>query len=47
MTSAANSDIFVDVYASIEPTLAGDDFDAISGPVMLHLMICALVLNQL
>ena len=47
MTSAANSDTFADMYASIETTVAGVDFDAIGGPVMLYLMICALVLNQL
>ena len=46
MTSAASSDIFVDMCASVESTLAGVDVDAVSGPVVIHLLMCVLVLNQ-
>ena len=46
MMSAASSDTFVDVCASVESTLAGVDVDVVSGPVVIHLLICVLVLNQ-
>ena len=32
--------------ASIESTLAGADVDAVSGPVVIHLLMCLQVLNQ-
>ena len=32
--------------ASVESTLAGVDVDAVSGPVVIHLLMCVLVLNQ-
>ena len=32
--------------ASVESTLAGVDVDAGSGPVVMHLLMCVLVLNQ-
>ena len=32
--------------AGVEPTLAGADVDAVSGPVVIHLLMCVLVLNQ-
>ena len=51
MTSSVSSDTFVDVCASVESTLAGVestlagvDVDAVSGPVMIHLLMCVLVL---
>ena len=44
--SAASSDTFVDVCASVESTLAGVDVNAVSGPVVIHLLMCVLVLNQ-
>ena len=44
--SAASSDTLVDVCASVESTLAGVDVDAVSGPVVIHLLMCMLVLNQ-
>ena len=46
MTSAANSDTFVDMRTCVELTLAGVDVDAVSGPVIIHLLMCVLVLNQ-
>ena len=46
ISSAASSDTFVDVSISFEPTLAGVDVDAVSGPVVIHLLMCVLVLNQ-
>ena len=46
MTSAASSDIFVDECASLESTLAGVDVDAVIGPVVIHLVMCVLVVNQ-
>ena len=42
--SQSSSDIFVDVCASVESTLAG--VDAVSGPVVIYLLMCVLVLNQ-
>ena len=30
----------------VESTLAGVDVDAVSGPVVIHLLMCVLVLNQ-
>ena len=39
-----SSDIFVDECASVESTLAG--VDTVSGPVVIHLLMCVLVLNQ-
>ena len=32
--------------ASVESTLAGVDVDAVSGPVVIYLLMCVLVLNQ-
>ena len=32
--------------ASVESTLAGVDVDAVSSPIVIHLLMCALVLNQ-
>ena len=32
--------------ASVESTLAGVDVDAVSGPVVIHLLMCVLVLNE-
>ena len=32
--------------ASVESTLAGVDVDAVSGPVVIYLLGCVLVLNQ-
>ena len=32
--------------ASIESTLAGVDVDVVSGPVVIYLLMCVLVLNQ-
>ena len=32
--------------ASVEPTLAVVDVDAVSSPVEIHLLVCVLVLNQ-
>ena len=32
--------------AGVESTLAGVDVDAVSGPVVIHLLMCVLVLNQ-
>ena len=32
--------------ASVESTLAGVDVDAVSGPAVIHLLVCVLVLNQ-
>ena len=32
--------------ASVESTLAGVDVDVVSGPVVLYLLMCVLVLNQ-
>ena len=32
--------------ASVESTLAGVDIDAVSGPVVIHLLMCVLMLNQ-
>ena len=32
--------------ASVESTLAGVDVDAVGGPVVMHLLMCVLVLNQ-
>ena len=46
MTSAARSDTYFEVCASLESTLAGVDVDAVSGPVVIHLLMCVLVLNQ-
>ena len=46
MKSAASIDTFVDVCASVESTLAGVDADAVSGPIVIHLLMCVLVLNQ-
>ena len=46
MTSAASSDTFVDMSTCVESTLAGVDVDAVSGPVVIHLLMCVLVLNQ-
>ena len=46
MASAASIDAFVVVYAGVEPTLAGVDVDAVSGPGVIHLLMCVLVLNQ-
>ena len=46
MTSAARSNTYVDVCASLESTLAGVDVDAVSGPVVIHLLMRVLVLNQ-
>ena len=46
MTSAASSDTFVDMSTCVELTLAGVDVDAVSGPVVIHLLMCVLVLNQ-
>ena len=40
----SSSDIFVDVCAGVESTLAG--VDAVSGPVVIHLLMSVLVLNQ-
>ena len=34
------------MYASVESTLAGVDVNAVSGPVVIHLLMCVLVLNQ-
>ena len=52
-TAHASSYTFVGVCASVESTLSGFestlvgvDFDAVSGPVVIHLLICVLVLNQ-
>ena len=45
-TSSASSDTFVDVCARFESTLAGVDVDAVSGPVVIHFLMCVLVLNQ-
>ena len=44
--SVASSDTFVDVCTSVESTLAGVDVDAVSGPVVIHLLMCVQVLNQ-
>ena len=44
--SAASSDTFVDECASVESPLAGVDVDAVSGPVVIYLLMCVLVLNQ-
>ena len=30
----------------VESTLAGVDVDAVSGPVVIYLLMCVLVLNQ-
>ena len=46
MSSAASSDTFVDVSISYEPTLAGLDVDAVSGPVVMHLLMCVPELKQ-
>ena len=46
MTSSVSSDTFVDVCASVESTLAGVDVDAVIGPVVIHLVMCVLVVNQ-
>ena len=46
MKSAASSDAFVGVCASVESTLAGVGVDVGSGPVVIHLLMCVLVLNQ-
>ena len=43
MTSAASCNTFVDVCPSVEPTLAGVDVDAASGPVVIYLLMCASV----
>ena len=32
--------------ASVESGLAGVDVDVVSGPVVIHLLMCVLVLNQ-
>ena len=32
--------------ASVESTLAGVDVDAVSGLIVIHLLVCLLVLNQ-
>ena len=32
--------------ASVETTLAGVDVDAVSGPEVIHWLMCVLVLNQ-
>ena len=32
--------------AGVESTLAGVDVDAVSGPVVIHMLMCVLVLNQ-
>ena len=32
--------------AGVEPKLAGVDVEAISGTVVIHLLMCVLVLNQ-
>ena len=32
--------------ASVESTLAGVGVDAVSGPVVIYLLMCVLVLNQ-
>ena len=32
--------------ASVESTLAGVDVDVVSGPVVIHSLMCVLVLNQ-
>ena len=32
--------------ASVESTQAGIEVDAVSGPVVIHLLMCVLVLNQ-
>ena len=32
--------------ASVESTLAGVDVDAVSGPVMIHFLMCVLMLNE-
>ena len=40
------SDTFIDVCASVESTLAGFDVDTVSGPVVIHLLMSVLVLNQ-
>ena len=47
MTSAASTDTFVDMSTCVEPTLAGFDVDVVSGPVVIYLLMCVLVLNQL
>ena len=39
MTSAASSDTFLD-------DCDGVDVDVVSGPVVIHLLMCVLVLNQ-
>ena len=46
MTSAASIDTFVEVCAGVESTLASVDVDAVSSPVVIHLLMCVLVLNQ-
>ena len=38
--------MFVDVYASVETTIAGVDIDVVRGPVVIHLLMFVLVLNQ-
>ena len=45
MTLAASSDTFVGMSNCVEPTLAGVDVDAVSGPVVIYLLVCVLVLN--
>ena len=42
MTSAASTDTFVDMSTCVEPILAGVDVDGISGPVVIHLLMCVL-----
>ena len=34
------------MWASVESTLAGVDVDDVSGPVVIYLLMCGLVLNQ-
>ena len=34
------------MYAGVESTLAGVDVDAVSDPVVIHLLMCVPVLNQ-
>ena len=45
MTLAASSDTFVGMSNCVEPTLAGVDVDAVSGPVVIYLLVYVLVLN--
>ena len=44
--SAASSVTFEDVCAGVESTLAGVDVNTVSRPVVIHLLMSVLVLNQ-